>query len=197
MPHGFCVLASLPSYSSVVAPVDGVLITSSTDKPWARWRRPCGRGWIAGSRSSCSQASPSSTTRACRPWPRPSTWTPPSWAAELRLSTSSCPTTWTTWTRVSSLELCNVRLPTSLSASRLGIANEPLNTPRPHQENPKTHPHENLDLFMLLLRKRLCLLSGVGRVGNDCEWLSSFVSCILVNSHNCCSPSNSSSMTFF
>lgn len=37
----------------------------------------------------------------------------------------------------------------------------------------------------MLLRKRLCVLSGVGSVRNDCDWLSSFVSCILVNSHNC------------
>lgn len=49
----------------------------------------------------------------------------------------------------------------------------------------KNPPSWEFGPFMLPLRKRLCVLSSVGSVRNDCHWLSSFVSCILVNSHNC------------
>lgn len=61
--------------------------------------------------------------------------------------------------------------------------------PSKHSKAPpgksKNPPSWEFGPFMLHLRKRPRVLSGVGRGGHDCDWLSSFVSCILVNSHNC------------
>lgn len=165
-----------------------VLPHSFADKPWGRWRLLCGSGFTVGSRSRSSHVLPSSTTQAFLLSPRPSTSTPTSWPAELRLSTSSCLTTWTTWMRISCLEICNVRVHMNLLAVMGEVANEPRNSPRLCWENPKICRHDYLDFFFFFLCyncMNLCLLPpwwwrSWGSRMSPVEWVLFYI-CLIVN----------------
>lgn len=145
----------------------------SSDKRLVRWPPLWGKGCTAGRRLRSSQVLLSSTTRAFPRWSPPSTSTPASWVAEPHRSSSSCLTTWTTWTKAWCLESCNVRVHSDLFPKVRGLANNSLNSQRLwwgiEKQKKKINPHDNW---------RNCLFASIShwwrRWWCNCLWIIVF-----------------------